>query len=492
MEPSSTLVLAAIVLLILLALSRKDSARYAKMPPGPTPLPLIGNILKVNGRTPHESLVKMSKTYGPVMTVKFGSQPVVVLVGLDAVHEALVQQADVFAGRANIPLFMKVTDGTGIGMTNGECWKQLRRFSMATLKDFGVGKRSIEDCIREEAKYLVKEFQKYEGSPCDPMYFLSTAVCNVICSVVCGERFEYQDENFIELMSVINTIIYQMSTPLAQLYNVFPNILRFLPGPQHIVLQKIKEYQKMVAAIVEKHMDTVTAGSPRDFIDVYIMKMKQESNNPGTNFTYENLHGTVSNLLMGGTETTSTTLRYGLLILIKYPHIQGKIQHEIDTVIGRERNPAYEDRKKMHYTEAVIHEIQRFIDLAPVNLMHATTKDTIFRGYTIPSGTAVIPLLHSCLFDSKHWETPYSFNPNHFLDENGCFKMNPAFLPFSAGKRVCLGEGLARMELFLFFTILLQNLSFRSIVKLAEINLSPDESSFVKLPRPYNFLVYPR
>ncbi|KAG2469216.1 CP2BA protein, partial [Polypterus senegalus] len=114
------------------------------------------------------------------------------------------------------------------------------------------------------------------------------------------------------------------------------------------------------------------------------------------------------------------------------PYLLEKIQHEIDTVIGRERYPAYEDRKKMHYTEAVIHEVQRFIDLVPVNLMHATTKDTIFRGYTIPSGTAVIPLLHSCLFDNKHWQTPYSFNPNHFLDENGCFRMNPAFLPFSA------------------------------------------------------------
>ncbi|KAG2468927.1 CP2G1 protein, partial [Polypterus senegalus] len=357
---------------MLFALFRKDSSRYGKMPPGPTPLPLIGNLLKMNGKTPHESFVKMSETYGPVMTVMFGPQPVVVLVGHEVVHEALVQQGDAFSGRAATPLFMKITDSSGLAMTNEECWKELRRFSMTTLRNFGVGKRSIEECIQEEAESLVKEFQKCEGSPCDPMYFLSTAVCNVICSVVCGKRFEYQDQNFIGLVSDINAILYHMSTPLAQ-----------------------------------------------------------DDNNPDAHLNCKNLHGTVSNLLMGGTETTSTTLRYGLLILIKYPHIQVKIQHEIDTVIGRERCPAYEDRKNMPYTDAVVHEIQRFIDLMPTSLLHSTTKDTIFRGYTIPLGTTVIPLLHSCLYDKKYWETPRSFNPNHFLDENGCFKTNPAFVAFS-------------------------------------------------------------
>ncbi|XP_039624158.1 cytochrome P450 2C20-like [Polypterus senegalus] len=492
MEPSGTLVLVAIVLIMLFALFRKDSSRYGKMPPGPTPLPLIGNLLKMNGKTPHESFVKMSETYGPVMTVMFGPQPVVVLVGHEVVHEALVQQGDAFSGRAATPLFMKITDSSGLAMTNEECWKELRRFSMTTLRNFGVGKRSIEECIQEEAESLVKEFQKCEGSPCDPMYFLSTAVCNVICSVVCGKRFEYQDQNFIGLVSDINAILYHMSTPLAQLYNVFPNILRFLPGPQHIVLQKIEDYKKKIAAIIENHMETVTAGSPRDFIDSYILKMKEDDNNPDAHLNCKNLHGTVSNLLMGGTETTSTTLRYGLLILIKYPHIQVKIQHEIDTVIGRERCPAYEDRKNMPYTDAVVHEIQRFIDLMPTSLLHSTTKDTIFRGYTIPLGTTVIPLLHSCLYDKKYWETPRSFNPNHFLDENGCFKTNPAFVAFSTGKRVCIGEGLARMSLFLFFSILLQNLSFCSTGNPEEINLASDESCFVKVPQPYKLLVCPR
>uniref|UniRef100_A0A8C4X2A9 Cytochrome P450 n=1 Tax=Erpetoichthys calabaricus TaxID=27687 RepID=A0A8C4X2A9_ERPCA len=149
-------------------------------------------------------------------------------------------------------------------------------------------------------------------------------------------------------------------------------------------------------------------------------------------------------------------------------------------------------RKKMPFTDAVIHECQRFLDVVPLNIFHCTTAMINFRGYTIPKGTVVIPLLHSVLFDKTKWETPHSFNPGHFLDENNCFKMNPAFMPFSAGKRSCVGENLARMKLFLFFSTLLQNFTFSSTDDPANIHISPVAGSFIKLPRLYKLLVKSR
>ncbi|XP_028652525.2 cytochrome P450 2C23-like isoform X1 [Erpetoichthys calabaricus] len=492
MELIVTLFLAAIILGLLYMFLLKDSFRYAKMPPGPTPLPVIGNLLQVNGKTPYKSLLKLSDTYGPVITVHLGGHRAVVLVGYEAVQEALVQQADAFAGRAQFPLPLRLLGGFGLLLSNGERWKQLRRFTLSTLRDFGMGKRSIEEWIQVEARHLTEEFRKNASSPCDPTFFLSRAVSNVICSIVFGQRFEYQDKRFVFLLKLINENVRLGSSPSGQLYNVFPSMMDVLPGTFNMIKKNGTELIEFVSEMIKDHKQTLSDDDPRDYIDAFLIKMNQEKGNCDTEFHYDNLRATVLNLFLAGTETTSTTLRYGLLILMKYPHIQERVHQEIDEVIGNDQPPSMEHRKKMAFTDAVIHEIQRFIDIVPMNLPHLTTQDTSFRGYSIPAGTLVIPLLHSVLFDKTQWESPQSFNPGHFLDKNGCFKINPAFLPFSTGKRACAGEGLARMELFLFFSTLLQNFSFHFAEDPETISLLPDASSFLKLPQVYKCFVSPR
>lgn len=146
--------------------------------------------------------------------------------------------------------------------------------------------------------------------------------------------------------------------------------------------------------------------------------------------------------------------------MMYYPDIQERVQAEIESVVGSSRLPSVTDRENMPYTDAVIHEIQRMGNIIPLNVVHMANKDTMLDKYTIPKGTAILPTLNSVLHDESMWETPHTFNPQHFLDQDGKFRKREAFLPFSAGKRVCLGEQLARMELFLFFTSLLQRFSF--------------------------------
>ncbi|XP_034404914.1 putative inactive cytochrome P450 2G1 [Cyclopterus lumpus] len=151
-----------------------------------------------------------------------------------------------------------------------------------------------------------------------------------------------------------------------------------------------------------------------------------------------------------------------------------------------------EDRKSLPFTDAVLHEIQRLIDIVPMNIPHYALQDISFRGYTIPKDTIIIPLLHSVLREEKQWETPWSFNPQHFLDQKGNFKKNQAFLPFSAGKRACVGEFLARMELFLILTSLLQRFTFSCPGGPNSVDLSPEYSSFANLPRRYDVIATPR
>ncbi|MCP6710859.1 cytochrome P450, partial [Klebsiella pneumoniae] len=190
-------------------------------------------------------------------------------------------------------------------------------------------------------------------------------------------------------------------------------------------------------------------------------------------FTLEHLAITVVDLFGAGTETTSTTLRYALLLLLKHPHVTAKVQEEIDRVIGRHRIPSMQDRSSMPYTDATVHEVQRYIDLLPINLPHKVTCDVKFRNYLIPKGTNIITSLSSVLHDNKAFPNPEKFDPGHFLDKNGNFKKSDYFMPFSAGKRICVGEGLARMELFLFLTSILQNFKLKSPLKTEDIDTTP-------------------
>ncbi|PIO29784.1 hypothetical protein AB205_0175140, partial [Aquarana catesbeiana] len=137
-------------------------------------------------------------------------------------------------------------------------------------------------------------------------------------------------------------------------------------------------------------------------------------------------------LLAAGSETTASTLKFCLVFLAHYPDVQAKVQQEIDEVTQSLHLPGIENRPQLAYTNAVIHEIQRVLDLAPIALFHAVTKDIEFRGYTIPKDTIIIPFLTSVLNDPSQWETPERFNPGHFLDEQGQFRNRVAFMPFSA------------------------------------------------------------
>uniref|UniRef100_A0A3Q3JIS2 Cytochrome P450, family 2, subfamily Y, polypeptide 3 n=1 Tax=Monopterus albus TaxID=43700 RepID=A0A3Q3JIS2_MONAL len=427
-----------------------------------------------------------SETYGPVITLYLGWQRTVVLVGYDAVKEALVDQADDFTGRGPLPFLLKVTKGYGLGISNGERWRQLRRFTLTTLRDFGMGRKGMEEWIQEESKHM------RAPTSFDPTFLLSRTVSNVICCLVFGQRFSYEDKQFLRLLHVISEVVRFNSSSWGLMYNIFPWLMEHLPGRHQTIFAKVKEIREFIQMKIQEHKETLDPSSPRDYIDCFLIRMDQEKDNPTTEFHFDNLVSTLMNLFVAGTETTSSTIRYALSVLIKYPDIQEKMQHEIDTVIGKGRCPNMEDRKSLPFTDVVIHEVQRFLDIAPFSVPHYTLHDISFRGYTIPKDTVVIPLLHSVLKEEKQWATPYSFNPQHFLDQNGNFKKNPAFLPFSAGKRACVGESLARMELFIFLVSLLQHFTFSCTDGPDSMDLIPEYSGFANIPRRYQLIATPR
>ncbi|XP_058509006.1 cytochrome P450 2K1-like [Solea solea] len=218
----------------------------------------------------------------------------------------------------------------------------------------------------------------------------------------------------------------------------------------------------------------------------------QDSLAVDTHYHERNLFSTINNLFSAGTDTTASTLRWALLLMAKYPHIQDQVQEELSTVVGN-RQVQIDDRKNLPYTDAVIHETQRLANVVPMALPHKTSRDITFQGYFIKQGTIVFPLLTSVLYDESEWESPHTFNPSHFLDKEGKFIRRDAFLPFSAGRRACLGESLAKMELFLFFTTLLQRFRFTPAPGVAEDDLDLTPSvGFTLTPSPHELCAVSR
>ncbi|XP_068817973.1 cytochrome P450 2C21-like isoform X3 [Capricornis sumatraensis] len=403
-----------------------------KLPPGPTPLPIVGNILQINIKNISKSISKATEDYGPVFTLYFGMKPTVVLHGYEAVKQVLIDQSEEFSGRGSLPAADNINQGLGIVFSNGEQWKQTRRFSLMVLRNMGMGKKTIEHRIQEEALCLVEALKKTNGSPCDPTFLLTYAPCNVICSIIFRSRFEYSDENFLTLAKYIHENATIFSTPW----------------------------------IEEKH-------------------------NKQSEFTMDNLITTVWDVFTAGIETTSITLRYGLLLLLKHPEVTAKVQEEINRVVGRNRSPCMQDRSHMPYTDAVIHEIQRYIDLVPNNLPHAAAQDIEFREYLIPKGTTILTSLTSVLHNGKEFPNPEKFDPGHFLDKSGNFKKSDYFMAFSAGKRVCVGEGLARMELFLLLVSILQQFTLKPLVDPKNIDTTPLLKGAGSIPHFYEVCFIP-
>nr|XP_056722347.1 cytochrome P450 2W1-like [Euleptes europaea] len=454
-----------------------------KWPPGPKPLPIIGNLHLLDIKRQDKSLLKFAKEYGPVFTLHFGFQKTVVLTGYEAVRDALVNFTDEFVDRPPIPIFEEIQHGNGVFFSTGELWRTTRRFTMASMRNLGVGKKFLEEQITEELGFLIESIKAFEGEPFGLRTF-TMAPTNITFAMLFGERFDYKDPVFLTLLKLIDEVMCLLGSPLLHLFNFYP-FLGFFFNDHKLLLQKVEEVRVIIRDYVKASKRDAQANGLRSYTDALVFKQQEDTSKKETLFHDDNLIASILDLVMAGTETTATTLQWAVLLMMKYPSIQEKVQEEIGAVVDLGGWASYEDRKKLPYTNAVIHEIQRFITLLP-HVPRYTTVDTHFRGYFIPKGTTVIPSLTSVLLDPHHWATPHEFNPGHFLDAEGRFVQKEAFVPYSLGRRNCMGESLAKTELFLFFAGLLQRFTFQPPpgVAISDIDLSVPKTTFTLRPQP--------
>ncbi|XP_078485023.1 cytochrome P450 2D27-like [Ciona intestinalis] len=340
----------------------------------------------------------------------------------------------------------------------GDHWKVQRRFGLTTLRGFGVGKRSMEDRIVEEIEYLNDAIRSHNGKPFNISKLFANAVSNNISSIVMGERMDYSDKIFETLTQ--RTTESDMAGKIIRFSIFVPSLWNLLLLFSTQVVKQTRVFNSIREAIVNwvsQHKSTYDEHNVRDFIDAFIGEQKKETD---VSFTDLQLIQYVRDLYVAGTETTTVTLRWAVLCLIHHPEKQNKLRKEIFDVIGQEKTPSMKDKAQMPYTCAFMQELFRFRTLAPLGVPHKITNDVQIEGWSIPKGTWLLCNLWAVHNDPDLWDEPSKFKPERHLDEKGNFVQSKHVIPFSVGPRHCLGEQLARMEIFIFLVSMVQKFEF--------------------------------
>ncbi|XP_063801805.1 cytochrome P450 2J6-like [Pseudophryne corroboree] len=449
MELSTALILGLILLVILW----RKLSRPKGFPPGPPALPVVGNLLQMDFSNPLKNISEFSEVYGPVYSIYLGFTPAVVIRGLKGLKEVLVNKGVDFADRPQNRMAETISGTRGlINAPYGQAWKEHRRFTLSTLRNFGLGKKSMEERICEESTHLIQELKKNSDEQIDPHLIIDNAVSNIICFIVFGRRYDYDDSTFREILDLVHENMSMAISFWSQLYIAF-GFVKYLPLPHQKIFRNVKIIYGFLRRVLEEHKTSRVSGEPRDYIDCYLEELdKEQQDSNKSTFSDENLFTCVDDLFIAGTETMAASLEWSFLYMMMYPDIQDKCREEINKIRGDREHLDYEDRVRMPYTQAVLQEVQRFASVVPLGVAHSPVREVQLYGYTIPKGTLIITDLSSLHYDESQWKYPHEFNPENFLNKEGELEKVDSFLPFSAGPRSCLGENLARMEIFLFFT----------------------------------------
>jgi cytochrome P450 len=369
----------------------------------------------------------------------------------DVIHEALVTRGNDFADRPTTYVeHIYNPESKGLALSHfTDSFKHAKQLTIEILKQFGYGKRIMETRIMTEVDALVQYIRGQQGEPFNPAEIVQTSIANVTLNILYGRRFEHTDPVFQQLLADMNIFAKGMAFEL----DIFP-VLRLLSSYK----KKIRETVAATMRILQFVEDIVAACQEDETNESFA---KCFVNAEGSKLDRKNLTFMLRDLSIAGTDTSSMTILWFFVIIANHRSVQDRLHAEIDSVVGRDRLPGLDDRKSLPYLEATITELMRYRILVPFAVLHATQKDTEVNGCFIPAKTTVVVNLHSAHMDPDVWQQPDQFRPERFLDDSDFLVNQGKVFPFSVGKRSCLGQQLARQEVFLFTATLLQQFDIR-------------------------------
>lgn len=383
----------------------------------------------------------------------------------------------------------------GVILSEGKTWVEQRRFALRTLRDFGFGKQGMEEMIQDEVEMFKILISQNGSEPFDFINQLNLPILNALWRVTVGERFEYDNPRLLSIVHRLTETFKRFAKPENVLVFAFPWITKIYPKFMDRDQTKKTNHDMMdlMAESVANHQATLDINSPRDFTDAMLIEIQNTTDKDSSfygDFGIENLKNVLFDLFLAGSETTSTTLTWAALYMVRYPKVQARVQAELETVVGKNRRPAIADKPNLPYTEAVLMEVQRYANIVPNGVQHVSPHDMSVNGETIPAHTMIQPLFTNIL-KGDYWGDGETFRPERFLDEEGNVRKDDHLIPFSIGKRQCLGETLAKVELFLFFTNLVHQFSFEPATA-GELPSEDYAPGVTLLPKQFSARLIPR
>uniref|UniRef100_A0A1B6CZU1 Cytochrome P450 n=1 Tax=Clastoptera arizonana TaxID=38151 RepID=A0A1B6CZU1_9HEMI len=496
MDILETLIFAALSLIFVLFLL--DAKRPYKYPPGPSWLPIIGNYFLFKSLKDKHRLTilvweKLKEYYGPLLGVRLGKDRIVIVSGKELVRELLTKEE--LEGRPDGFIFRLRAFGEKLGVvfTDGAFGFEQRKFFLKHVRELGFGRSVMEDNITKETTQFISLLNKkfMEG----PVSFPKTVeifIVNNLWRMLAGKRFSETDRKLDHLLSLIHEA-FKLQDMSGGLLNQMP-FIRFIAPEKSTYNRAVKIIRGLLDFIketVEEHKKTFSPTRIRDFIDAFLLEMQNCKDDPHSSFTEKQLLVLLMDMIMAGSDSTTNALTFAIIYMINYPYIQRHIQAEMDAVVGRDRCPTLQDRPKLPYTDATLMEVLRVSNIGATTVAHRAKKDFFVNDYIIPKNSIVLFNLYSVHMDKQEWGDPEIFRPERFLDERGNLVLKESLIPFSLGRRRCLGETLSRPTLFLFLTSLLHNFVIESPQGLPPPSMEPIDGAILSAI-PFQCVLIPR
>ncbi|XP_016449378.1 premnaspirodiene oxygenase-like [Nicotiana tabacum] len=422
-----------------------------RLPPGPWKLPIRGSTLHMVGGLPHRVLRDLAKKYGPLMHLQLGEVSVVVVTSPEIAKEVLKTHDLAFASRpkllaAEIVLY----DSSDVAFAPyGDYWRQMRKICvLEVLSTKNV--RSFSSIRRDEVFRLVEFFRSSSGKPVNYTKRISLFMSFIICRSAFGTVFKEQDE-FIQVMKNVTALLEGFDVA-----DIFPSLkfLHVVTGMRAKAMNLHHKVDAIVDNVINEHKENLATGKfsgqlgGEDLIDVLLRLMKDG----GFQFpiTNDNIKAIIYDMFAAGTETTSTTIDWAMVEMIRNASVFAKAQAEVREVFSRKETFDENDVEKLKYLKLVIKETLRLHPPLPLMLPKECREETNINGYTIPLKSKVMVNVWAIGRDPKYWDDAESFKPERYEQSSVDFVGNNfEYLPFGSGRRICLGISFGIVNIYL-------------------------------------------
>ncbi|KAH7931186.1 cytochrome P450 [Leucogyrophana mollusca] len=482
----------------LLCAKRRKIPTGHSLPPGPTPLPVIGNVLSLDSREPWNTYTEWEALYGKLVYARFFNNDVIIINSEKVAKELLEQRSHIYSDRPFIATVEPFGWSFDFAFTPyGDEWRFCRKLFHQTFRP--EAGRSFRPMQLSKAHQLLNNLLE---SPELYVAHCETYTTSIAMSAVYDYQTLPRDDPFVEIVNRALLLgIKAMMPERAALLSAFPFLMKlpvWFPGAtiKRDAVLSCKSINEMVETpyqYVQKSLASGTA-SPSLVSDL-LEKMKHEDHNTVDKFERA-IKQVSSTALAGASETTSSTLLIFILAMVLHPDVQERARAEIDVVVGPDRLPNFDDRPSLPYIDAIIRETIRWQPVAPMGVPHATSSSDVYEGHFIPKAATVILNTWAMSRDETVYPDASEFKPDRWLNSDG--QLNDAQPPdfiFGFGRRICPGRHLADTSIWAAIALLLATFEFR-IAKDSQGNDIPFTPTFThgitRRPNPYPLRIVPR